>query len=282
MEEAKVIAEAINSLAGGFFKDYIYPIATAVLSTLLAALVAFWTVRHQETLQNEKNKLEIANLWILKFEEARTNLFAIKRNYHGELTESPFERLVLIASNPLPPNLLEQDYTNLTFIIPNGKETQRRPYRWSQITRIRAILSNYNELMRIWERRHALHEQFKEHLQHRFPNHMSTGIDLNMAVETYGQARMNRLIDTNEQAILLTDQLLHELTDFVLNFPSYVKTKINLKRIARFGTLLYYYGDTTDELRWLLNSSPKADYSSVETLFNETQEEILRRYRNLM
>ena len=282
MDEVKQLVEAIDGLKGGLFKDYVYPIAMALVSTFLGAAVAFWTVRHQENVKIEKDKLSIANRWILKMEEARTNLFAIKRNYHGELTDHPFERLAVVPTNPVKHKRLDEDYTNLTFVVPHGLHPDAVPYRWSQITRIRAILSNYNELMGIWERRHDLNEKFKDSIQSNHPGHLITGISFQDAINAHGPDNMLRLIDCNETALRLTDSLLEEFTDYVVNFPGFVQTKIDLKLIKRHGTLISYYGDTSDELYRLLQRSPRADYRNIEGLFRESAEQIERRYSSLM
>lgn len=281
MDELKNITEALNELQGGFFKDYVYPITMALFSTLLGAAIAYLTVRRQEHLQQEKSKLEIANRWTLKMEEARANLFAIKRNYHGELTAHPFQRATVIPTNPLRHKIIDEDYTGLTFIMPKKSRKGVMPYRWSQVTRIRAVLSNYNELMLIWERRHELHDEFLLCIREDNINHMSDGLTFEKAIELYGVDRILRLIDNNEQAIVLTDKLLEELTDFVVNFPHFVKTMIDMKRLKSVGTLIGYQGDTTSELSWLMQRSPQADFKTIESLVPESEAEIERRYRNL-
>ena len=282
MDELKNITEALEGLQGGVFKDYVYPVTIAFFSTLLGASVAYLTVRRQEYIQQEKSKLEIANRWILRMEEARTNLFSIKRNYHGELSAHPFQRATVIPTNPLKHKVIDEDYIGLTFIMPKKLRKGKMPYRWSQITRIRAVLANYNELMLIWERRHALHEEFISCIREDNVTHMSDGLAFEKAIELYGPDRILRLIDNNEQAIVLTDRLLEELTDFVVNFPHYVKTMIDLKRLKRVGTLVGYYGDTTRELDWLLVRSPQADFKTIEFLVPESEAEIERRFNNLV
>ena len=113
MGEAKIIATAIEGLYGGVLKDYLFPVVLSFFSAGIAAVIAYFVVRHQDDLKIEKTKIDIANKWVLKFDFARENLLAIKREYYRDLDENPYFRLTAIPSNPLPGEFVSADYEEL-------------------------------------------------------------------------------------------------------------------------------------------------------------------------
>ncbi len=106
--ELDLIVKAIEGLHQGssIFKDYILPIFTPFLSAILGAGVAFLTMNRQELMQNEKNKIDVCNKWILNIENARLHLAGIKQNYLGQLTDDPIQRYLVVSSIINPTTIL--------------------------------------------------------------------------------------------------------------------------------------------------------------------------------
>jgi hypothetical protein len=94
-QETQLIVSAIESLQQepNFFKDYLFPIASAFFTSSLGAVIAYYILNRQEYVQIEKDKMNASNKWTLDIEQARSNLIAIKDNYNGELTDIPLQRV---------------------------------------------------------------------------------------------------------------------------------------------------------------------------------------------
>lgn len=279
-EETEIIVKAIESLRheSGIFKDYVFPIASALFTSMLGAGVAYFTIRHQENIQVEKDKMNAANKWTLLAEEARSTLIAIKSNYQEKLTENPFQRICAVPSILFHATSIAGRYDDLSFIIPNANTKPEDPDKWSQIPRIRAMINNYNYSLELWKQRNQIERPIKEHIISKTGSEAYVDITQEKLSELVSPAELSLLIDITEQAIKLTDDIIIELDDFLVGFPTYARALIDHKRLKRYGTIIRY--SNNDNLL-LLNSIRRCcepDYSQVETLFGENAEQIKQRY----
>jgi len=279
-EETALLVKAIDGLSQepNYFKDYAFPIASAFFTSILGAGIAYLTLRHQEGIQIEKEKMDSSNKWTLQVEEARSNLIAIKGNYHGQLTSLPFQRLSAIPSILFHANSIAEDYQKLSFIVPSKEEKDGDLNKWSQIPRIRSMVSNYNYLLKLWQQRNDMNQEFKEQLLAHHGGKAYATLSLADAVAASSQANMVMLIDLNERVIKLTDDLITELDSFLHDFPNYVKTKIQVKRLKRYGSILTFSNNGNKALLNLIKKSPDADFTSVEVLFGESSDSIRNRH----
>ena len=87
MSEEQLIAEAILQLKqeSNVIKDYIFPIAMALFSSLIGALVGYKVYLRQEKLTIERGKLDIANKWSIMAYQMHQQLISIKANYYDRL-----------------------------------------------------------------------------------------------------------------------------------------------------------------------------------------------------
>jgi hypothetical protein len=129
--EVKLIVEAINNLRQPVdtFKDYIYPVLSAILSSALALVVAYISLHYQERIANEKRKAEEINKWYFIGYEAFQCLLGIKNNYAGRLDSNPIGRAATI-----PPilsinhdDIKINDSHKLAFLVPNKSEVHWCP-----------------------------------------------------------------------------------------------------------------------------------------------------------
>ena len=276
-EETELLVKAIEGLKqeSNHIKDYIFPIASALFTSLLGAGIAFFTLRNQEDMQFEKDKMNTANKWTLKIEEARASLIAIKGNYHGQLRSDPFQRITAIPTILFHAEPIAENYQELSFIVPKkGQE----PEKWSQITRIRAMVSNYNYILKLWEQRNDINQAFKEKLLLAHGNNAHMTLSINDVIQAVGRADVVILIDLNERVIRLTDDLIRETDDFLSKFPDYAKSKIKYKRLKKYGLILTFSNNDNKKLLEIIERSPEVDFSSVEDLFGSTSEEINKRH----
>ena len=278
-EETALLVKAIEGLQQepNHFKDYVFPVASALFTSLLGAGIAYLTLRHQEGIQIEKDKLETTNKWTFQVEEARATLIAIKGNYHGQLSDVPLQRLGAIPSILFHAEPIAENYQNLSFIVPSNDEIEKLP-KWSQIPRIRAMISNYNYLLKLWQQRNEMNEQFKNKILQSQGNKAYANLSLADVIAACGQAQVVVLVDLNERVIRLTDDLIKELDSFLSEFPAYAKTKIQAKRLKRYGSIVTYSNNENEKLLEILECSPEADFKPLEGLFGESADEIKKRH----
>ncbi|WP_076918466.1 hypothetical protein [Pseudoalteromonas sp. SK18] len=270
--ETELLVSAIESLKQepNFFKDYIFPIASAFFTSILGGLIAYFALNKQESLQIEKEKLSAANKWTLDIERARASLISIKGNYHKQLTAVPIQRLFAIPSIIIKSEPILESYQDLAFIVPSEDTKETEFPKWSQITRINAAVANYNSLLHMWEKRNELNEQFKQSVLIKHGNNAFANLSLADAESAFGKSGLAILIDLNEKCIKLTDHIIIELNDFLENFPTFAKTKINLKRLKKVGRLITYSNNANQVLLELIKSEQNVDFTSVQNLFGES------------
>lgn len=145
-QEMELLIQAIEGLKqeGSIFKDYMFPLVSGFFSALLGAGVAYFTLKYQDYIQIEKEKMMTINRWSLLAEEAFSSLIAFKANYNGKLNTHPFQRVsqvptILNCSKPII-----EDFSSLSFIAPKKDDKDSLKIKWRGIPRIRAMINNYN------------------------------------------------------------------------------------------------------------------------------------------
>ncbi|CAH0991720.1 hypothetical protein SIN8267_01834 [Sinobacterium norvegicum] len=280
-EETELLVNAIKGLKNetGIFKDYVFPVASALFTSMLGAGIAYFTIRHQENIQIEKDKMNAANKWTLMAEEARSSLIAIKGNYQKGLTANPFHRISAVPSILFHATPITGRYDDLSFIIPKASAKPEEPNKWSQITRIRSMILNYNYCLELWKQRNQIERPIKEHIIAQTGSQAYVNMNEEKLGELVSPADLSLLIDITERAIKLTDDLIIELDDFLSGFPAYARTLIDNKRLKRYGSVIKYSNNDNQLLINLIKRCPDPDYSLVEHLFGESAELIKQRHR---
>lgn len=276
--ETELIVNAIESLRqeDNIFKDYIFPIASALFTSLLGFVIAYKFFRYQEDIKIEKEKMDTANKWTLLADEARSKLISIKQNYHGKLTGNPIQRAAAISTILFTAKPIVEDYSKLSFLVP--KQSSDEYPKWSQIPRIRTMIHNYNYVQELWLKRNEIERPIKEKVVQLYSTKAFVDVSPEQIFECVGEADFALLVDLTEKVITLTDDLLVELDDFRANFPVYAKTHIDTKRLKRYGSVLTYPIDKNEILLAMLKKSPNTDYSSVTALFGATTDQLKQRY----
>jgi hypothetical protein len=280
-QETELIVTAIESLKQepNFFKDYIFPIASAFFTAILGAVIAYFTLNKQEKIQIEKSKMNAANKWTLDIEQARSCLIAIKGNYNGKLSNKPMQRLGATPSILFHAEPIIENFQDLSFIVPNQNIENSDLPKWSQIPRIRHMVSNYNYLLKMWTQRNESNEKFKQSLLKSMGGKAHDTLSLPDIEKAVSTADLVVLIEFTEQCIVLTDQIIIELDDFLSEFPDFVKTKIEIKKLKKYGSIITYLNNDNQNLLDIIKKEPKADFSSVAHLYGQTVEEIEKRHK---
>lgn len=279
-QETELIVRAIESLRQepSYFKDYIFPIASAFFTSLLGGVIAYFTLRHQENIQIEKEKMNSANKWILLAEEARSKLLAIKENYHGKLTDNPMQRVAVIPSILLQAEPIRESIQDLSFIVPTADKNLSECPKWGHILRIRIMIDNYNYLLKLWDQRNEIIQPIKEQLLSHYPERAYVNLPKEDVKISIGASQLSNLIDMTERIVKLMDDVLIELDDFLSEFPKYAKGKINLKQLKKYGSVLTCSTNGNKKLLALLERTPSANFETVKDLFGMSPEELNKRY----
>jgi hypothetical protein len=280
IETAQVV-QAIESLQQepNLFKDYIFPIASALFTSILGAGIAYFTLRSQENIQIEKDKMNNTNKWTFLLEEAGTTLMAIKMIYYDQLSDNPIQRISAIPSILLNAQPINEKLESLSFIV-KKLDSKTEPEKWSQISKIKLMVNSYNNLIYLWEQRNSIDKPIKEKLMAEFSNQGYIDISEQEAIQAIGPAKMVLLIDLTEKVVKFTDDLLIEINDFLINFPAYAKSRIKTKQLKRFGSVITYSNNGNTLLLAMLAKTPEPDFTSVEELFGKTSKEIKKRMKN--
>ena len=276
--ETEQIVNAIKSLKqeGNLFKDYLFPIASAFFSSILGFGIAYKLFFYQNSVLFEKDKMNAINKFTLLAEEARATLIAIKQNYHDKLTSNPIQRATKIPEILFRTNPIVEDYSKLFFLSP--KKLNNEYPKWSSIPLIRNMISNYNYLQDLWLQRNEIDSLIREKVLHTYCGRAYTEISLEDIIDCVGEAEAVKWIDITEQVIQFTDDLIVEISDFMMNFPMFAKKLVNLKKLKNYGTILTCSDSGNDYLLYMQNKSPVADYTSVLNLFGLTIEQMNKRY----
>ncbi|BBN59327.1 hypothetical protein [Hydrogenovibrio marinus] len=275
IQETQQLIDAITSLKpeSSFTKDYFFPIASAFFSSMLGAGIAYGTLKHQEYLQIEKDKLNIANKWMLNISDALSALIAIKANYIGKLKDDPIQRIACIKQAINIYKYFENDIHELSFIIPSSiEEQEQQNNKWSRIAKIQSMTANYNLALEVWKKRDELYEEFGNLLMAKHDNNAFAEITLKSAIEDTNQTIVAKLIEVNESAITMTDELIIQFLDFSKNFPAYAETKIDTKKLKRYGRIIRHQDqDIYTIAESLKERSPKVNLTEMNELLKKTQ-----------
>lgn len=276
--EIESLVTAIESLRNesGFFKDYFFPLVSAFFSALLGAFVAYCTLRYQENIDIEKDKMDTVNRWTLTAETALSSLTNIKSNYHGELNNNPFERTLHVPTILHSANKINEKIENLSFIIPKKSDTEAQDIKWRNILRIRTMKENYNFILDIWKKRNEIERPIKEKILHDYAELGYVDVTQEQVFRSVGAANFISLIQLTEQAIKFTDDLILELNDFLTAFPQTSRKLIKTNKLKHYGTVFTYNIEDDAKRLNYLEKSPIVDFDMLAVFYGRTTEQVRR------
>lgn len=257
------------------FKDYFFPICSAFFTSLLGAFIAYKTVTHQEKKLEEKNKLHISNRWIIDIQGILTSLIALKVNYHGSLSSDPYKRAMQVPSFLMTAQHMEKDISEITFILPTSKSESGNG--WVQITRVEALVKNYNLLLTMLDKRNELDFSVKQGLVKASSDNSYAQLNSEDIKKLSSKIDLVNLIDLTERSILMIDSLILECVDFLEEFPKVIEKTVKLNKVKNSVKLIKF--DFSDKKSAeFLKLSPIGDYEKIAKLFGESAEGIKKRY----
>ncbi|WP_308375606.1 hypothetical protein [Microbulbifer sp. RZ01] len=275
MSEESELVKAILELKqeSNPVKDYIYPF----LITSLAAFLGLFSVKYQKYIDAQKEKLEVANNWVVSFQGAFEGLISIKRTYKGKLSDDPLQRTSAVQEIIHSATKIDLDLGGLSFLVPEKSDTEALEDKWRSLPRINSMKKNYNFLIEVWGKRnlHAaiiIPKIIKVHAENGVADMSYPKI-----IECVGQEEFLPYMDLTEYAIKMTDDLLIEIYDFVSNFEKSAKECIDIFRVRSYGQILTYKNENA-EVKDCLEKSPALDYAHLSQLFNVPEEHLRAKY----
>lgn len=281
-DETELIVKAIEGLRqeSNFFKDYMFPLVSGFFSSLLGAGVAYFVLKHQENIQIEKEKMDIANKWMFIAENAFSSLIGVKANYSGKLDVNPGKRSLVVPRILINSKPVNEEISGLFFIIPKKDDKESCSTKWREIPRIRALIENYNTCLDLWEKRSSIRLQIEEKLSQENPGRGYLDVTQEKVIRSVGSKKYVDLINFTERAIILTDDIIVEIAEFLEVFPSIAKVLIKTNRLKRYGSILTFNASDNKKLMKLLVKTQEVDYDALSKLYGRPAEEIKKEYSN--
>ncbi len=274
-----MLVEAINGLKqdSSILLNIVFPVFMALFSSLLGAGVAYFIFVYQEKNSINREKLDSINNIFLTVEDALSSLIAIKQNYHGQISNDPIQRFLKVPTIILTGTPADVDLAKLVFIVPNKLNDKVEVEKWESLTRIRAMIKNYNHILDLWLQRNELERPIKLHIMENRPGGAYATITPSEVIQITGAQVLLSAVDLNEIAIKLTDNIIIEMMDFLQHFPDIAKSKISEKMANKYGKVLKYSIES-EKLRELVKPSPELRLEMVAGYFGIPLEDVKSRY----
>lgn len=274
-DDWSALIEVIKSLKEepDFLQGYIWPIVTGLTSALIGAGIAFWTIKHQEIIQIEKDKLDSGNLLILKALQAQAHLVAWKTNYSPALSDEPLHRLLSIPRMVSTYNPIEYKIESILFTIrkPSSDEVLSK---WSNVVRIMSMIENYNELRAILDKRSFSYEKIVEIISQAQPG---PDISPTQIQQLIPHGLLRETLDLTEKTVIMVDDLIIELASFLKTFPEILTGSIQTKKIKHYGNVVTT-SSPPDKYSYLYERCGEVNYQRLAEIFNEDEASVRKRY----
>lgn len=263
----------------GFFWDLVVPLLVAGLVAYISAILTFRFARksnnellqqqqeHFETTQKitrENSKRELINHTTLAANKCIGEIISIKDNYRQKLepSQSLSERILKVPTiagfDSTPTDLSFID--KLTFLVPSDPDDTSK---WKQPTNIHILFSNYNNMRRLWESRNELREELNTHIKNTQDYQNFISFDSSNPVPN---VLFDRLTQTTEYLIRLTDDLGYQFHKFLVEFESSYEDSIddNLDKSLLHKILKFPLSHNSERLKYLAHSLPPSTASLTQ------------------
>lgn len=273
MEQAlREITTAITGLYSNPIKDYIFPIVSALFSSALGGLAAYYTVHTQERNRMFVSNIDAINATILSASEARDTLVSIKENYHGRLSSNPYQRIFATPYMLVNNSEVNFNVSALSFMVPS--DVNQISSNWQRIEYINTLFKNFNQIILMWNKRNeSLHETLSKVKKFDTPENV---------IGSHIHDEVILLSDLTEQLLLYTDDLLVELTCFLIAFPhvtkEFIPEKIKIKYQKKIIIVSMPQRESSVNM---LSFCPTLDFEEASKLHLTSPQEIHSRYKRI-
>ncbi|WP_034455787.1 hypothetical protein [Buttiauxella noackiae] len=231
-----------------YFKDYVLPIASLIVSGLFGYIIAIRGYKWQESVQNERMKVDAINKTILMFQDMQNNLIAIKTNYYDWLSHHPLQRvgclqniiydetvMVLEAEKIVQIGLADSKKNIIHRLIKKKVENKGTP--WLNASYIITTVSNYNYTLKLLKMRNEIDQQVKEELTKKYGPDYSKQMSEIQLRNGLSRSLFVKYFDISEFFILQMDNMIININDFLLNYPGEISKKVNEKFLSNYKVI---------------------------------------------
>jgi hypothetical protein len=282
-----LLASSISDISGkleqmyskSWWWDFTVPIITAAIVAVIASGFTYLITKklqdksdkaaaerysQNQLIERENSNREAINEVILLANSCYTTLIAIRDNYSNRLTTDLHERIleVPVIKGVIFGAVDFRVLTRLFFVTPRKEESVKK---WSQITQMEMMFSNYNTLMAIWEERNALRQDYQDKV---FAEGLHNVEDVKEISKNIPPYITQCLIQTTERCISLTSELQIDLDDFIGNFKEAFDLKLNKKLPKDLLVDVFHVDDENlAKRREIFSKEAKADFSVMKSAF---------------
>ncbi|PIB15366.1 hypothetical protein [Vibrio rotiferianus] len=268
MDEVAIV-NAINGLKSNPIKDYIFPAASVIFTTSLGAWAVLYSVNIQERNRIQIQNIDALNEAIIQASEALDELKMIKRNYFSRLSDCPYERLAVIPEVILHPTTIDLKVSSLSFIVP-AKGVLKKS-RWRNLAYIKALFKQFKGLQDLWLLRNKKYSE----LRTKFKN--ARNLDKEGIQSVLDEYEIIEIADLTEQCLHHTDDLILEISCFLIGFPEANKSIFHKKVLKKYRkTLLIELSEDN-----LVTFVPELNIVEMAELMGMEHEDASTRYQRI-
>lgn len=242
----------------------------------IGVVVGHVSLRYYRYMDAHKERIEIANNFVINFSQALEQLIVVKKLYHG-VTDDPLDRMVNVQHIVCIPSPIDLDCSRLSFLVSEGNEDYKK-YPWLNLTRIQAMAVVYNQLIGLFEIRNNEEKYIFPKLAAKHWDSSTGFVKVNWAEikECVGEVEIISFININEQIITILDGLILEVDYFVSSFYKSAMETCDMYRLENHVKLNNYNTLNKDALKL----RPEVNYVILAQLFKESEAILRSRYSN--
>ncbi|MCR9982927.1 hypothetical protein NB610_13045 [Vibrio alginolyticus] len=271
------IASAIRELKSDSLKDYVFPTFLSFVSASMgvgaAVGAARYTVRTQEHNKVQLENINAINDLFIQASSARNTLITLKSQYYLDFPVNPYFRMICIPEVMIDSRLINFDMSRLTFLVPS--EPDANISNWQRIEYINSVVVNYNNLITMWEKRNDLYRS----LQPKFIKQLTSEAQKINLSDVLIESEMIQLFNLTEQVIVNTDDILFELSCFLLGFPFVAKQKVDKKVMEKYRKVMQMKLPCDKRAVDILSFVKPLDITEASKLLRMPEEQIRNRYK---
>jgi len=271
---ARISEALINASQKSWWWDVALPLLSSFLIAGLTAFLTYQITKRQfhkgRIVELENQKIETINMTNRVINSCLTSLISIRDNYRERLNSSLCSRVLEVPEIKAARfELVDTAFLDKLFFI-HPKKGTKSVSKWTQVTQLEALLSNYNSLMEVWRERNSMHSHLIQAISE--TNYRGNGCLADFNKLTSPQYTQ-RIIQLTEVAIHLTDELSLAMHDFLCKFPDVYSVKLNNK-VSKDLLLTIFEFDkrNLEERALLLKRTNEADYSVLRNFVSSEAE----------
>lgn len=275
------LTDSVNSAnETNFFKDYFMPVFVVILSAITAYIIAIKGYKFQDASRNERIKVDALNEVILQMQNMQANLIAVKQNYCNQLPAHPLQRALAVPTIPIQIDKVTFKSHSLAQLL-YARNVDIEKYPWMNIASFVATYGNYNQLFELLNLRNQLSEDARNTLAPLLGTaDAHGGVKMSDIWITLGELKAMRLVDLTEKMIVMVDDLIITINDFLHNFPQKASEPLKKKYLNNYIYLKGYMNES-QSFKQALKRCERADLEPFARIMKMEKEEALKIYKDV-